>query len=85
MCKKNDQEACYVKGLLMPTRSFGDFYLKDGWFFDEYKTYEDYGYRPRLKTYTGPYIDFHPDIKIHDITKDDEYLILGSDGLWDEI
>lgn len=68
----------------MPTRSFGDFYLKDERFFHPYRNRE-FGYRQKFKKYTGPYITHQPDIKVHQITKADEYLILASDGLWDEI
>jgi serine/threonine protein phosphatase PrpC len=38
MCKGTD--ACYVKGVLMPTRSFGDFYMKDETFFNGNRDYE---------------------------------------------
>lgn len=36
ICKGKENDACYVKGVLMPTRSFGDFYLKDEQFFNGY-------------------------------------------------
>jgi len=38
-----------------------------------------------IKTFTGPYITHKPDIKSFEINKDDKYLILASDGLWDEL
>ena len=53
--------------------------------FNELKYPMNYGYRKPLKKYTGNYITHKPDIKEFKLTKDDKYLILGSDGLWDEI
>ena len=38
-----------------------------------------------IPKYTGPYITHEPEITVIDLTKDDQYLILASDGLWDEI
>ena len=36
-----------------------------------------------IKKYEGPYIEHIPDIQIFDLNKNDKYLIIGSDGLWD--
>ena len=76
--------ACYVKGSLMPTRSFGDFRLKDKDFNFHYKRPE-FGFRPPLKVHNGPYISYKPDIREFDLTQEDTYLILASDGVWDEM
>ncbi len=38
-----------------------------------------------MKIYTGPYISHMPEIQVHELTQDDEWLILASDGLWDEV
>jgi pyruvate dehydrogenase phosphatase len=35
--------------------------------------------------FNGPYITHAPDVVIRDIRPNDEYLILASDGLWDEL
>jgi len=66
--------ACYVKGRLQPTRSFGDFYLKD-------KRYASMGLiQPPL---TPPYITAAPEIAVLPREREDQALILASDGLWD--
>jgi len=44
-----------------------------------------HGYRNIIPIYTGPYIEYRPDIQVHKLTKNDKYLVLASDGLWDEI
>ncbi len=38
-----------------------------------------------MKIFTGPYITHKPDIKIFELNDNDKYLILASDGLWDEL
>ncbi len=68
----------------MPTRAFGDFRLK----YDSFNSHPwagSRGYRNPLAKYTGPYITHKPDIHVHSIQPNDQLLILGSDGLWDEI
>ena len=39
----------------------------------------------QISTFTGPYITHKPDIKTFELTKKDKYLIMASDGLWDEL
>jgi len=39
----------------------------------------------RIKNFNGPYITHKPDIKTFELQKNDRFLILGSDGLWDEV
>ena len=68
------KSACYVKGRLQPTRSFGDFYLK----------FKEYNFT-KLKTFTGPYITSDPLITHFELKDDHKNLILGTDGLWDEM
>lgn len=68
----------------MPTRAFGDLRLK----YSEFNFHSfppELGYRIPIPQFTGPYITHTPDIQVIDITKDDEYFVLASDGLWDEI
>lgn len=62
------------KGRLQPTRSFGDLGLK----FDRFN-------KNRIQNFTGPYISHEPEIRQFDISKNEKYLVLGTDGLWDEI
>ena len=35
--------------------------------------------------FNGPYITHEPDIRIFELTKKDRYIILSSDGMWDEL
>lgn len=68
----------------MPSRSFGDLYLKD----EQFNKPLYSGGRivaPALGTFTGPYITHSPDIIIQDIKPNDRFIILASDGLWDEM
>lgn len=37
------------------------------------------------QTFRGPYITHKPDIKIFNLNEQDAYLVMGSDGLWDEL
>jgi len=67
-------KACYVKGRLQPTRSFGDFYLK----------YERFGEAAFVQPpYSFPYITAIPEVTAVERTPTDEVLVLASDGLWD--
>lgn len=83
-CKGRDQKACYVKGNLMPTRAFGDLRLK----MQEFNFHNhpiELGYRNPIPTFNGPYISHQPTVEVIELTKDDQFLVLASDGLWDEI
>jgi pyruvate dehydrogenase phosphatase len=84
VCKRDDYKACYVKGNLMPTRAFGDLRLKHSEF-NFHNHPPELGYRKPIPTYNGPYITHEPEITVIDLQKNDQYLILASDGLWDEI
>lgn len=80
------EKACYVKGRLMPTRTFGDFYLKSQEFNNPDKMTSEYGFKKqRIENFSGPYITHKPDIQVNDVHLDDKYVILATDGLWDEI
>ncbi len=82
---KGNADACYVKNALQPTRSFGDFRLK----YPEFNNPKNYNYEydfPRkIQNFKGPYITHEPEIKIFDVTKDDKFIVIGTDGLWDEL
>lgn len=74
--------SCYIKGCLQPSRTFGDFYLK----------YPEASYDKELNTpfFRGiqnpaafPYVTAEPEIEIVKVTKKDDFIVLGSDGLWD--
>lgn len=67
-----DTNYCYVKGRLQPTRSLGDFYLKNS----------EYNFT-NLAIFTGPYIDHRPKLKRFPFKGYHKTLVLASDGLWD--
>jgi pyruvate dehydrogenase phosphatase len=69
----------------MPTRSFGDFYLKFREFNNVDKEDRSKGWGPKINNFTGPYINYRPEIKKYEIRENDKYLILATDGLWDEL
>ncbi|ETV71602.1 hypothetical protein H257_13064 [Aphanomyces astaci] len=84
MCQS--REACYVKGGLQPTRALGDFAFK----YEEFNTFplgpkHKGGGRFIPQPYTPPYVLAVPEIQVHTLTDADHFLILGSDGLWDDL
>lgn len=84
VCKR--PKACYVKGRLMPTHSFGDLHLKHSEFNNPERYPRNFGFRKsNIPNFTGPYISHKPDIQIKAIRPSDQFLILASDGLWDEM
>ena len=77
-------KSCYVKGILQPTRTFGDYTLKYLYF--SINDFRDKSLIKQFeKNFQGPYISSKPDIQVYDIEDNYKYLILGSDGLWDVI
>ena len=80
----SDKETCYVKGGLMPTRAIGDLRLKHQEF-NKHMHPPEHGYRIPIPDFNGPYITHEPDIQVFELTKNDQLIILASDGLWDEI
>lgn len=82
-------------GVLMPLRAFGDVRfkwslelqqsilasLKSGVDLDSLNLYQ---YTPP-NYLTPPYLDVAPDITHHKLRPQDRFLILGTDGLWDEL
>ncbi len=75
--------ACYVKGRLQPTRSLGDFYLKYKEFNDPPDNIGERYAKRVIDDFNGPYIDHLPEVNIYELTEDDEFLVLATDGLWD--
>jgi pyruvate dehydrogenase phosphatase len=70
----------------MPTRSFGDLHLKHEKFNNPENYNAQYGFRKsKIQNFTGPYITHAPDVVLREIRKNDKYIILASDGLWDEL
>lgn len=61
----------YLKGRLQPTRTIGDYYLKNKNYYygdDEFK---------------GPYLSCQPDVNEHHLTSSHKYMVIASDGIWD--
>jgi pyruvate dehydrogenase phosphatase len=76
--------ACYTKGRLQPTRSFGDLYLKHS----EFNVIPGDSVRNRFiqPPYTPPYITASPEVRAFPSDPDrDLFVVLGSDGLWDAV
>ncbi|XP_028305197.1 pyruvate dehydrogenase [acetyl-transferring]-phosphatase 2, mitochondrial [Gouania willdenowi] len=82
-------------GILMPLRAFGDMRFK--WSSElqqsvldalesgvDLDSLELYQYTPP-NYLTPPYLDVTPDIRYHKLRPQDRFLILGTDGLWDEL
>jgi pyruvate dehydrogenase phosphatase len=69
----------YVKGRLMCTRAFGDLALKLKHFNVKNGKFSE------IKNWDGPYITHEPDVIVKELTSDMKYVVMGSDGLWDEI
>ena len=79
---KTFYSGCYVKGRLQPTKSFGDFHLKD-----ERVNFDPERNRPFLDPNSKksfPYIDADPDITTTKRSHKDHFLIAATDGLWDQ-
>ena len=72
---------CFVKGGLQPTRSFGDFRLKHQEF-NFHNFSEELGFRRPIPIFSGPYVTHTPDIQVHELSPDDKWVILATDGLW---
>lgn len=85
ICKRDNNTACYVKGRLQPTRSLGDLRLKHSEFNNPESLTPDHDYQSQLKTFSGPYITWEPEIKTFELTENYKALVLASDGLWDEL
>jgi pyruvate dehydrogenase phosphatase len=82
--KSEENTSCYVKSHLQPTKSFGDFYLKD----------KELGLvsSSRLaaeakegKPLSFPYITAEPEVAVFARHPADRFVILASDGLWDQL
>jgi pyruvate dehydrogenase phosphatase len=73
---------CYVKGRLQPTKSFGDFHLKDERVHFDHERKRPF-LDPSIKK-SFPYIDVEPDITVTRRTKEDKFLVVATDGLWDQ-
>ena len=86
-CKRFDPvtvsySGCYVKGRLQPTKSFGDFHLKDSRVELDHERQRPFLDPNFPKSF--PYIDADPDITVTTRTGKEKFLIAATDGLWDQ-
>lgn len=68
------KNSCYVKGLLQPTRTLGTIGMK----------YSDVRLN-KLTPFSKPYIKSDPVFKTYDLSAQDNFLLIASDGLWKDI
>jgi pyruvate dehydrogenase phosphatase len=86
----NESETMFIRnrvlGGLMPTRTFGDSRYK--WSSKIQKSIvipKFISRRPLPFYYTPPYITAEPEVVHHPIDKEDQFLVMASDGIWDEL
>ena len=70
----------YVKGMLQLTRCLGDFMLKSKAFIQAIPLLHRYE-----QTFNPPYITCTPEVTAFDIREEDEFVVMASDGIWDEL
>jgi pyruvate dehydrogenase phosphatase len=70
-----------VKGRLQPTRGMGDGAYKDNRFYEEKKK----GMKHPSNQWNPPYTTAEPEIHTHCLTPDDSFLVLATDGLFQEL
>ncbi|TMW56554.1 hypothetical protein Poli38472_006564 [Pythium oligandrum] len=82
VCRRPD--SCYVKSALQPTRALGDFALKYSEFNGPpYVNGDRSAGRHIAAPYSPPYITATPEVRTHALHADDQFVIIGSDGVWD--
>ena len=74
-----DGKPVYVKGMLQPTRCIGDFILKKKEFIEAIPLLQRYA------AFNPPYITCTPEINAFDVGKNDQFIVMASDGVWDEL
>lgn len=74
-----DGKPVYVKGMLQPTRCIGDFILKKKEFIEAIPLLQRYA------AFNPPYITCTPEVTAFDIREEDEFVVMASDGIWDEL
>lgn len=73
----------YIKGRLQPTHTLGDYSLKHKVFNQPPLSMEEKYIKKVLKNFNGPYIKSIPQLSSFKLEKEDEFLVLATDGLWD--
>lgn len=78
--KYYDGVPVYVKGMLQLTRCLGDFMLKRKDFIDAIPLLHRY-----KRSFNPPYISCTPEVNAFEIGKNDSFIVMASDGVWDEL
>lgn len=79
LVKYYNGEPVYVKGMLQPTRCLGDFILKSKEFINSIPILK------RFSSFNSPYISSEPEITAFEIADEDDFIVMASDGIWDEL
>ncbi|KEP60006.1 UNVERIFIED_CONTAM: protein phosphatase 2C domain-containing protein [Hammondia hammondi] len=74
---------CYVKGRLQPTRAFGDFLLKRSEYGHELQRSRRSNGSSPSQPLSYPYLTVDPVVAHFDLRGDEDFVVLGSDGVWD--
>jgi pyruvate dehydrogenase phosphatase len=85
VCKKDNNQSCYIKGRLQPSRSIGDFRLKYAEFNNPKNYPSEMEFQSPLKNFSGNYITAVPEVKSFDLSKKHRSVVIASDGLWDKL
>lgn len=90
LVKYYNGEPVYVKGMLQPTRCIGDFALKVGLVALSFQQRKEFIEAiPRLgrfaRDFNPPYITATPEVTLFEIAQRDQFIVLASDGVWDEL
>ena len=89
LVKYYNGEPVYVKGMLQPTRCLGDFALKVVLTLPCQQRKEFIEAIPRLgrfaRDFNPPYITATPEVTLFEIAERDQFIVLASDGVWDEL
>ena len=76
--------AIKLKGILTATKVLGQTWLKLPQI--AMHTYEiDGSYKDPMEKFHKAYIDHSPDIQVIDLTENDRWLVLATDGLWNHL
>jgi len=75
----------YIKNRRQPTKAFGNFEMKSVDFNNPRNLSSEFGLGPIIPNWSGNYITYKPELRQHSITSEDRYLIMATDGIWDEM
>lgn len=70
-----------VKGVLAATRTLGNHWLKSGKLATHGFSGES-GFKDSIEKFRKAYVSGEPDISVTDLTAEDKWLVLATDGMW---